>query len=125
MGIDASGAESEKSIELSKLGQWLAATRDLVVDGGSKLLHGVQSGVRVRSLGRGGPSPQPPQAMSIGMPDTGVVSLGAPTGFPIVLNTTQPWQPPQQPMQAPMNPQQQAAALQQQAYLQQMLLQQQ
>ena len=75
------------SVELHKLGQWIAARSDLTVDGGSKILHGVEIGARVLSSSR-------TSAMTIVMKDAGVVSLGAPNGFPIALNASAPWQAP-------------------------------
>ena len=90
----AAHAESG-SVELHKLGQWLPATRSLVVDGGSKLLHGVQRGVRVRAAS-GSPHGETAtgSSMVIEMVDAGVVSLGAPNGFPVALNASNPWAPP-------------------------------
>lgn len=103
----AKGAEAG-GVELSKLGQWMPATSNLTVDGGSKILHGVQEGVRVRSRRRGSsrgafraPHAAPSGAatsamMTVQMLDAGVVSLGAPNAFPIALhvNATHPWDPP-------------------------------
>lgn len=58
--------------EADKLGQWV----DLldVVDGGSKHIHGVTSGFRMRST-QG-------HTLVVGCVDAGIISAGAPTGFP-------------------------------------------
>ena len=90
------------SVELGKLGQWMAATRNLTVDGGSKVLHGVQDGVRVVQSRRHLRAHTPPSAaaasatMTVEMLDAGVVSLGRPNAFPIALhvNASHPWDPP-------------------------------
>lgn len=79
-------AAERGSMELNKLGQWVGATSSLVVDGGSKVLHGVQRGVRARSATN--------RTMTIDMLDSGVVSLGEPNGFPVALNASHPWAPP-------------------------------
>lgn len=77
------------AVEIDKLGQWLPAKSGLAVDGGSKLLHGVQSGVRAHSAATG-------NTLTVEMMDAGVVCLGEPSAFPIALhvNGSHPWTPP-------------------------------
>lgn len=64
----------EGSVQLSKLGQWLPATVNLTVDGGSKILHGVDDeGIRFVSKGKGASATD--AKLDVKMFDAGVVCL--------------------------------------------------
>ena len=68
--------------------KWIPAVKNLTVDGGSKLLHGINTGVRFISSATGG------RKLTVKVMDAGVVCLGEPNGFPIALNKTAPWADP-------------------------------
>ena len=76
------------SVQFSSLGQWTAVTPNSTLDGGSKLMRGVDSGLRFSA----------PQNTShwlrIDSLDAAVVALGQPSGFPVPLYTPSPWSPP-------------------------------
>jgi hypothetical protein len=75
---------------MDKLGSWLSMEPGLVVDGGNKAMHGVNSGVRFTSKktrhngetrdvsGGGGVGAQ----LMLETIDAGIVVFGEPTGFP-------------------------------------------
>ena len=95
---------AEGAIAVGKLGQWLDATANLTVDGGSKRLHGSDAGLRFTASATsrasppadgGGADSAPPTALVIGSLDAGVVCLGEPSGFPVHLNASDPWKPPE------------------------------
>ena len=63
-------------IEMDKLGSWIELEPGLVVDGGNKHMHGVNSGIRFnRSDG---------SSLAVETLDAGVVVFGAPVGFPTI-----------------------------------------
>ena len=88
---------SAATMEMDKLGTWIELEHGLVVDGGNKHMHGVNSGVRFNQsaassidkhaaaaggdggadAGAGGSS-----TMMVSTLDAGVVVFGKPTGFP-------------------------------------------
>ena len=65
--------EGSVTIEMDKLGSWMELKPGLVVDGGNKAMHGVNSGVRFTKGGT---------TMMLETLDAGVVVFGSPTGFP-------------------------------------------
>ena len=69
------------TMEMDKLGSWIKLEHGLVVDGGNKHMHGVNSGVRFNqstsSAGAYGGA-----SMLLETIDAGVVVFGDPTGFP-------------------------------------------
>ena len=64
------------SMEMDKLGSWIPLAPGLVVDGGNKHMHGVNSGVRFSQTGGG--------SMTLETLDAGVVVFGDPVGFPTI-----------------------------------------
>jgi hypothetical protein len=67
-------------MEMDKLGSWIQLEEGLVVDGGNKHMHGVNSGVRFNQSGSAAGS-----SMLFETVDAGVVTFGAPTGFLTIL----------------------------------------
>eukprot|EP01052_Picozoa_sp_SAG31_P029431 SAG31_NODE_2925_length_4905_cov_2.222222_4_plen_119_part_00 len=77
------------SIEMDKLGSWITMESGLVIDGGNKAMHGVNSGVRFTSgknIGSqsdtGIQSGTKGARMVLETIDAGIVVFGRPTGFP-------------------------------------------
>ena len=81
-------------MEMDKLGSWIAMQPGLVVDGGNKAMHGVNSGVRFTSKSKRHPvagvtddnnagevEGKAPRMM-LETIDAGIVVFGDPTGFP-------------------------------------------
>ena len=66
--------EGVTKMEMDKLGSWIRLESGLVVDGGNKHMHGVNSGVRFGSSGG--------EEMMLETVDAGVVVFGHPNGFP-------------------------------------------
>ena len=60
---------------MDKLGTWITMQHGLVVDGGNKAMHSVNSGVRFTSKSSAA-------RMMIETVDAGIVVFGEPTGFP-------------------------------------------
>lgn len=76
------------TIERDSVGQWVPVTPNTTVDGGSKLMHGVDTGVRFRAV-------EPQEALlELTTLDAGVVVLGRPTSFPVPTDGASPWAPP-------------------------------
>ena len=76
------------SVQFSSLGQWTAVTPNSTLDGGSKHMRGVDSGLRFSA-------PQHTNHwLRIDSLDAAVVALGQPSGFPVPLYTPSPWSPP-------------------------------
>ena len=83
------------TMEMDKLGTWVGLAPGLVVDGGNKHMHGVNSGVRFNQaqapgqarghgVSGGGKAAAAAASMTVEMLDAGVVVFGEPTGFPTI-----------------------------------------
>ena len=83
-------------VQLNSLGQWTAVTPNSTLDGGSKLMRGIDSGLRFGTLSRTTQARDhdADHWLQIDSLDAAVAVFGRPTGFPVPLDSPSPWSPP-------------------------------